>query len=238
MVLWRLRANGQFSSNFGGVCPILRENRLFRSVLQTGVSSYEKPSSSVLSAASPTRSHRNRTELRDSRVRFRPFSTAPSLLHGSCRMRMDSQPPPFSFTIDQTTLLSLLAALALLVIAYLTSLRVLHPSTSAKIRILFIWHGFDALIHFLFEGSFLYNCFFTYSSIPHTSDYPHPASLTSSAVYFLGYRDRLYGSAYGTSLTAKLWQEYAKADRRWGGAGKAHHGNSMNVRVNLSQILQ
>ena len=37
-------------------------------------------------------------------------------------------------------------------------------------------------------------------------------------MYFLGYQDRLYGNAYGTSPFAKLWQEYAKADRRWGGA--------------------
>ena len=35
---------------------------------------------------------------------------------------------------------------------------------------------------------------------------------------FLGYADRTYGSAYGTNPFAKLWQEYAKADRRWGGA--------------------
>ncbi len=34
----------------------------------------------------------------------------------------------------------------------------------------------------------------------------------------MGYKDRLYGSQYGSSASAKLWQEYAKADRRWGGA--------------------
>ena len=28
----------------------------------------------------------------------------------------------------------------------------------------------------------------------------------------------MYGSQYGNSATARLWQEYAKADRRWGGA--------------------
>ena len=42
--------------------------------------------------------------------------------------------------------------------------------------------------------------------------------MTSPGVYFLGHEDRLYGSIYGTSPTAKLWQEYAKADKRWGGA--------------------
>ena len=125
---------------------------------------------------------------------------------------------PSTLVIDQTTVLSLLAVFVLLLAAYLSSLRLLHPATTTKLRILFIWHLFDALIHFLFEGSFLYNCFFTYTSIPHTTDYPHPASLTAPGVYFLNHKDRLYGSAYGSSPHAKLWQEYAKADKRWGGA--------------------
>ena len=131
---------------------------------------------------------------------------------------MDTQSIPSSLVIDQTTILSLLTALSLLVTAHITSIYLLHSSTTAKLRVIFIWHLFDALTHFCLEGSFLYNCFFTYTSIPHSTDYPHPASLTSPGVYFLGYADRLYGSQYGTSPTAKLWQEYAKADKRWGGA--------------------
>ena len=125
---------------------------------------------------------------------------------------------PSTLVIDRNTVGGLLAAVSLLLIAYVTSTRLLHPSTTIKLRILFIWHLFDALIHFLFEGSFLYNCFFTFTSIPHSSDYPHPASLTSPGVYFLGFKDRLYGSQYGTSPTARLWQQYAKADKRWGGS--------------------
>ena len=131
---------------------------------------------------------------------------------------MDAQSSPSTLVIDQTTILSLSAALSVLIIAYAISVRVLHTSTTTKLRILFIWHLFDSLIHFTFEGSFLYNCFFTYTSVPHSSDYPHPASLSSPGVYFMGYADRLYGSQYGTSPTAKLWQEYAKADKRWAGA--------------------
>ena len=50
-----------------------------------------------------------------------------------------------------------------------------------------------------------------------TSDYPHPASLPSSPQsYFLGHKDRLYGPNHGHGATARLWQEYAKADARWG----------------------
>jgi len=133
-------------------------------------------------------------------------------------MSSSSMQASTSLVIDRNTVGGLLAALSLLLIAYAASIRLLHASTTAKLRILFIWHLFDSLIHFLFEGSFLYNCFFTYTTVPHTSDYPHPASLTSPGVYFLGAADRLYGSQYGSSPTAKLWQEYAKADKRWGGA--------------------
>ena len=133
---------------------------------------------------------------------------------------MASSNPSTTLVIDKVTILSLLATLALLAIAYLTSLRLLsRRNTSTKFRILFIWHAFDALTHLILEGSFLYNCFFTFITIPHTSsDYPHPASLTLPGVYFLGYKDRRYGSNYGSSPMAKLWQEYAKADSRWGGA--------------------
>ena len=125
---------------------------------------------------------------------------------------------PSAPVIDQVTVLSLLTTLAILVIAYVASLRLLSASISTKLRILFIWHAFDALIHLVLESAFLYNCFFTFTAIPTSSDYPHPASLTVPGVYFLKQKDRLYGSNYGSSPTATLWQEYAKADKRWGGA--------------------
>jgi hypothetical protein len=123
--------------------------------------------------------------------------------------------------IDAVTVTSLLAALALFLIAYFASGVLLPKASSTRSRVLFVWHSFDALIHFFFEGSFLYNCFFTFkqlSSLPtHVSASP---VLTPPGVYFLGpeHKYRQYGSAYGDSPTAKLWQEYAKADKRWGGA--------------------
>uniref|UniRef100_A0A093UR98 Emopamil-binding protein-like n=1 Tax=Talaromyces marneffei PM1 TaxID=1077442 RepID=A0A093UR98_TALMA len=33
--------------------------------------------------------------------------------------------------------------------------------------------------------------------------------------YFLGRKDRVYGAKFGTGPSARLWQEYAKADHRW-----------------------
>lgn len=118
---------------------------------------------------------------------------------------------------DQTTLLSLGLVLVLIGAAYALSLKLLSSSTPSSLRILFIWHAFDALIHFIFEGSYLYNCFFTF--VPYVpsstlSNLPHTSTITN----FLGRPDRSYGSYYGDNPFAQLWQVYARADRRWGGA--------------------
>lgn len=102
------------------------------------------------------------------------------------------------------------------------SLRLLPKGSSKKIRVLFIWHLFDALIHFFFEGSFLFNCFFISYSLPTSfsvaaRQHPHIRLLTPPDVYWLGSQDKLYGANYGTGPFSRLWQEYAKADHRWGG---------------------
>ncbi|KAI9690611.1 MAG: hypothetical protein M1820_009968 [Bogoriella megaspora] len=146
-------------------------------------------------------------------------------------------PIPTGPTIDSTTILSLLSTVAILTTAYFTSQSLLPSSTPVKLRLLFIWHAFDALIHFLLEGSFLYNCFTAYTTLPKPLEdvsISHPASwhgrawndaiasghrlLTPPGVYFLGKPGRLYGSVYGGNVVAGLWREYAKADARWGGA--------------------
>jgi hypothetical protein len=124
--------------------------------------------------------------------------------------------------IDATTVISLLCVVALLAAAYAASLRLLPRSATVKTRILFVWHAFDALIHFFFEGSFLYNRFFVSYSLPTSFDvasrrHPRIRLLTPPDVYWLGRADRLYGANYGDGPFAKLWQEYGKADRRWGG---------------------
>lgn len=62
--------------------------------------------------------------------------------------------PPDLF--DSTTLISLASTVLILAVAYGTSVKVLAPTTPTSYRVLFIWHAFDALIHFFLEGSFLY----------------------------------------------------------------------------------
>ncbi|KAL8418265.1 hypothetical protein RB594_001757 [Gaeumannomyces avenae] len=124
--------------------------------------------------------------------------------------------PPDLF--DQTTLVSLASTLLILAVAYATSLKALASSTPGPLRFLFIWHAFDALIHFFLEGSFLYHCFF--SSLPVSQltvgevskYYPSPEN-------FLGSAGRIWGAqAGGDNPFAQLWMVYAKADKRWAGA--------------------
>jgi hypothetical protein len=109
------------------------------------------------------------------------------------------------FTLDVPTLLCIGFALSFMPIAYLLG-RTLIPSSQTRNRILFYWHAYDALTHLFIEGSFLYECFYSYTTLP---------AGISKEPYFLGYKDRVYGAAYGSGPSARLWQEYGKADRRW-----------------------
>jgi EXPERA (EXPanded EBP superfamily) len=127
--------------------------------------------------------------------------------------------PGSPFTLESGTLLSLGFAFSLMPAAQLLASISLPNNVSTKYKYLFLWHTYDFLTHFFVEGSYLYHCFFSYIDIPPaTSDYPHPASLNSHDVYFLGQKSRRYGAIYSTAPMARLWQEYAKADLRWGGA--------------------
>ena len=133
---------------------------------------------------------------------------------------MATSPQPLTALIDTTTILSLASTVFLLTTAYALSLRLLPTTTTTrKTRALFIWHAFDALIHFCLEGGYLYNCFFSYTT--NSSLWAGKNSVSAYLppdVYFLGYKDRLYGAEYGTNPLAALWREYAKADKRWGGS--------------------
>ncbi|KAI4237587.1 MAG: hypothetical protein L6R40_005878 [Gallowayella cf. fulva] len=130
--------------------------------------------------------------------------------------------------ISTTTLISLLSTLTLLLAAIFLS-RSLLPSPALRTHHLLLplhtWHLFDFLIHTLLEGSFLYHSFFSYTTLlphdpPPPSDYPHPASLrtpstNANSASFLGHSNRRYGAEHSAWPTARLWQEYARADKRW-----------------------
>lgn len=59
-----------------------------------------------------------------------------------------------------TTIVSLLGVVAILATAYGASVYLLPKSARSVDRYIFVWLGFDALIHFIFEGSFLYHSTF------------------------------------------------------------------------------
>ena len=127
---------------------------------------------------------------------------------------MASSLPPDLF--DQTTLISLAAILVILCAALGLSRKALSPSTPGSLRFLFIWHAFDALVHFIVEGSFLYHCFF--SSLPAAEAGRRASTFYPDPHNYLGYTDRVHGSqAGGANPFAQLWMVYAKADRRWAG---------------------
>ena len=90
--------------------------------------------------------------------------------------------PPDLF--DQTTLVSLASTVLILAVAYATSLKALSPSTPGSYRFLFIWHAFDALIHFFLEGSFLYHASSHPPCVPVTKRAPLKATTTSQPKKF------------------------------------------------------
>lgn len=118
--------------------------------------------------------------------------------------------------VSLTTVWSLISTVAILAVGYISSRQLLPASASKKTRFLFIWHATDALIHFILEGGYLYNCFFSSSLLAEAgvvaSEYLPPN------VFFLGDHERVYGASYGSSPMSALWREYARADERWGGS--------------------
>lgn len=124
--------------------------------------------------------------------------------------------PPDLF--DTTTLLSLALVVVLLGIALLVSNAVLPTSTSKAFRFLFVWHAFDALIHFVFEGSYLYHCFFSYLDVADLK-VSQLSTFYTIPDNFLGFTNRVYGAqAGGDNPFAQLWMVYANADKRWAGS--------------------
>lgn len=109
---------------------------------------------------------------------------------------------------DPVTALSLGLTVVLLAAAYLASLRVLGAAAGkGKVRTLFIWHLFDALVHFMLESTFVYHSLFSVATAAQLVQQPE-------AVRALPYR--VAGAAFSDAPMAKLWQVYAAADLRWG----------------------
>lgn len=133
-------------------------------------------------------------------------------------------PPPSLF--DATTLTSLASTVVLLLAALFLSRLVLDRTTPARLRALFIWHAFDALIHFVLEGSFVYHCLFSSAPAPITGNekayWPDPSNYLGNgrarAGAGGGAAEVMHGAqAGGGGALATLWMVYARADARWAG---------------------
>ncbi|KAF5367801.1 hypothetical protein D9757_010347 [Collybiopsis confluens] len=99
---------------------------------------------------------------------------------------MSSSSTPQIFTA--TSLFSLLGVLIIGLTARTASKSLLSRRATSRDRFTFIWLAFDAMIHFTYEGSFLYLSVF----------------------------GRTVNSSSGP--LAQMWREYAAADFRWGTA--------------------
>ncbi|THH06195.1 hypothetical protein EW145_g4250 [Phellinidium pouzarii] len=99
-------------------------------------------------------------------------------------MVLQTSEPPTLFTA--TSAYSLAAVAFIGFVAKTAAGALLPKSTRWQDKFAFIWLAFDAMIHFCFEGSFLYLS--TFGRSVNTSDGPF----------------------------AELWKEYTRADFRWG----------------------
>ena len=88
--------------------------------------------------------------------------------------------------LDAQTLVSLGYVVSMVTGAYLVSRSLLPPTTTLKTRSIFVWLAFDCICHLSLEASWLY----------------------------LSTQRRSVNAS--TSFFGRLWQEYAKADARWG----------------------
>jgi hypothetical protein len=121
---------------------------------------------------------------------------------------------------DHTSIFALSTVVALTITAFLFSSSLTQHLPNRKTRIIFTWHLFSSLTHLTLESIYLYNVFFTSMSkldIAYTRGI-HSSPMTPPNVDFLGDSQNLYGSFYGISMGARLWHEYAKADKRYGGS--------------------
>ena len=139
----------------------------------------------------------------------------------ACPMGYHSLPEPESLPVfNHMSVLALFTVATLLATAYSICFALLRAPVNIKVRMIFTWHLFDALVHFTLGSSFLYNVFFTSMStldVAYTRGI-HSLAMTPPGTSFLGDPKSLHGPFYGSSTTARLWQEYAKADKRRGGS--------------------
>jgi hypothetical protein len=119
------------------------------------------------------------------------------------------------FHVDNATIFGLIVAFGVQGVAQILNLTLLPKSTPLKYKVLFFWHAYDFLTHFILEGSFLYHCFFSFTELELIKDVTTWKRSPEDLPYLWNNPNRRYGSAFSTHFSALPWIEYGKADVRW-----------------------
>lgn len=120
-----------------------------------------------------------------------------------------------TFHIDNATIFGLIVALTIMPAAQLLGMSVLPKSSPLKYKVLFFWHAYDFLTHFILEGSFLYHCFFSFAELDQRKNIATWKRGPDDLPHLWNNPNRRYGSKFSTHFTALPWIEYGKADVRW-----------------------
>jgi hypothetical protein len=120
--------------------------------------------------------------------------------------------------IEKSTIVGLVIALTIMPAAQILTTAALPKSTRLKYKVLFFWHAYDFLTHFLLEACFLYHSFFSYTEDAALVGKPRATGYVRTlddVAYLWDDTRRRYGAQFSQHWTALAWQEYGKADERW-----------------------
>lgn len=119
------------------------------------------------------------------------------------------------FYIDNATIFGLVVALTIMPAAQLLGKATLPKTTPLKYKVLFFWHAYDFLTHYILEGSFLYHCFFSFIELDAPDRKANYSRVADDKAYLWNNPNRRYGAKYSEHFSALPWIEYGKADARW-----------------------
>lgn len=119
------------------------------------------------------------------------------------------------FHIDNATMVGVAVALTIMPAAQILTVYILPKSASLKYKVLFFWHCYDFLTHFILEGSFLYHSFFSFIELDSVKDLAGYLRGPDDVAYLWNNPNRRYGSKFTPAVNALPWLEYGKADARW-----------------------
>ena len=120
-----------------------------------------------------------------------------------------------TFHVDNATIFGLVVALTIMPAAQVLGMVTLPKKTPLMYKVLFFWHAYDFLTHYILEGSFLYHCFSSFTDLGTSKNVTGYTRGPDQVAYLWNDVNRRYGSTFSTHFSALPWIEYGKADARW-----------------------